>query len=61
MRLVTEVGLMDELHIGRTLAREVGKKAGARVNIGRRVLYDIDCVYRYISTEREEQNATPAK
>lgn len=61
MRLVTEVGLMDELHVGRTLAREIGQESGARVNLGRRVLYDLDVVYSYISTKREEQNATPAK
>ncbi len=61
MKLVTEIGLMDELHIGKTLAREIGREAGARVKLGRRVLYDLDAVYSYVATKREDQTAEAAK
>ena len=53
MRLVSEDGLCDNLHIGRTLAREIGRTAGARVRCGRRVLYDLDRVYAYLEQNRE--------
>ena len=53
MKLVSEFGLCDELHVGRTLAREIGKTAGARVRCGRRVLYDLDRVYAHLEQNRE--------
>lgn len=49
MKLMTELQLMDALHLGKTKAREIGKEAGARVKIGRRVLYDLDRVEAYIA------------
>jgi hypothetical protein len=49
MKLMTELQLMDALHIGKTKAREIGKEAGARVKIGRRVLYDLDRVETFIA------------
>ena len=53
MKLVSEFGLCDELHVGRTLAREIGRTAGARVRCGRRVLYDLDRVYAHLEQNRE--------
>lgn len=53
MKLVGELGLCDALHIGRTLARQIGKEAGARVRCGRRVLYDLDRVYAHLEQNRE--------
>lgn len=61
MRLVTEFQLMDELHLGRTKTREIGREAGARVKLGRRVLYDLDAVYSYVATKREDQTAEAMK
>ncbi len=49
MKLMTELQLMDALHLGRTKAREIGRAAGARVKIGRRTLYDLDRVENYIA------------
>ena len=57
MKLVSEFGLCDELHIGRTLAREIGKAAEARVRCGRRVLYDMDKVYQHLEQKREKNDA----
>ena len=53
MKLVGELGLCDALHIGRTLARQIGREAGARVRCGRRVLYDLDRVYTFLERNRE--------
>jgi hypothetical protein len=49
MKLVTELQLMDTLHLGRTKAREIGREAGARVKIGRRTLYDLDRIEKHIA------------
>jgi len=37
----------------RTLNFEIGVEAGARVQIGRRVLYSVDAVRRYLNEIRE--------
>ena len=55
MKLVSEFGLMDELHLGKTKSRQIGAEAKARVKIGRRVLYDLDRVYAYIETLRDQE------
>ena len=55
------MGLVNELHVGKNLTRKIGQEAGARVVLGRRVLYDLDAVYAYLSTKRENQTAEAAK
>ena len=54
MKLLTELQLMDTLHLGRTKAREIGRAAGARVKIGRRTLYDLAGIESYIEKLYEE-------
>ena len=54
LKLFNEAQLGEYLHCGRTLAREIGKKANARIRVGRRVLYDADRVAEYIENCREE-------
>ena len=43
--------LAGMLSCGRATARKIGEQAGARITIGRRVLYSVDAVkkYRYCS------------
>lgn len=41
-------GLAAMLSCGHATARKIGEQAGARVEIGRRVLYMVDKVYKYL-------------
>lgn len=45
--------LQGTLHCGRYTAEKVAKEAGARVQIGKRVLYDRKKIEAYISTIAE--------
>lgn len=42
------------LSCGRTTARKIGVAAGARVQVGRRVLYSVKKVENYIETVADE-------
>jgi hypothetical protein len=50
---VTTQGLQEYLSCGRAAAVEVGTRAGARVNIGRRVLWNVGKIQRYLDTISE--------
>ena len=50
---VSADGLAQMLDCGRATAVKVGVEAGARVQIGRRVLYSVDAVRRYLNEIRE--------
>ena len=41
-------GLAAMLSCGHATARKIGEQAGARIVIGRRVLYMVDKVYKYL-------------
>jgi len=41
------------LSCGRATARKIGEQAGARIEIGRRVLYSVDAVKKYLETLQE--------
>ena len=41
-------GLSAMLSCGRDTARKIGEDAGARINVGRRVLYSVDKIERHI-------------
>ena len=41
------------LSCGVTTARKVGEQAGARIQIGRRVLYSVDAVKKYLKCLEE--------
>ena len=41
-------GLAAMLSCGHATARKIGEQAGARVEIGRRMLYMVDKVYKYL-------------
>ena len=47
-------GLALRLDCGRATAVQIGNAAGARMQIGRRVLYNVDAVRRYLNEIREE-------
>lgn len=53
---VTTEGLQDLLDCGRPSAVEIGTLAKARVEIGRRVLWNVSKVQSYIDSLSEEQN-----
>ena len=42
------------LDCGRSTAVKIGIEAGARMQIGRRVLYNVDAVRKYLNEIREE-------
>lgn len=41
------------LSVGQSTAREIGEKAGARVKLGRRVLFDVQAIDAYIAGMRD--------
>jgi hypothetical protein len=45
--------LAGMLSCGRATARKIGEQAGARIEIGRRVLYSVDAVIKYLETLQE--------
>ena len=45
--------LAGMLSCGRATARKIGEQAGARITIGRRVLYSVDAVKKYLETLQE--------
>lgn len=49
-RLVDAAGLANYLSIGLTMARQVGKEAGAERRIGRLVRYDLDDIDKLVDT-----------
>ena len=53
---VTTEGLQDLLDCGRPSAVEIGTLAKARVEVGRRVLWNVSKVQSYIDSLAEEQN-----
>lgn len=53
---VTTESLQDLLDCGRPTAVEIGKQAGARVEIGKRLLWNVSKVQSYIDSLAEEQN-----
>ena len=48
LRAVDIDGLAAMLSCGQATARKIGEDAGARILIGRRVLYSVDRVQRYL-------------
>ena len=50
---VSGEGLARILDCGRATAVRIGIEAGARMQIGRRVLYNVDAVRRYLNESRE--------
>lgn len=50
---VSAEGLAQMLDCGRSTAVKIGIRAGARVQVGRRVLYNVDAVRRYLNEIRE--------
>ena len=53
---VTTESLQDLLDCGRPSAVEIGTLAKARVEVGRRVLWNVSKVQSYIDSLAEEQN-----
>lgn len=51
---VSDRGLAQMLDCGRSTAVKIGIEAGARMQIGRRVLYNVDAVRKYLNEIREE-------
>ena len=45
--------LAGMISCGRATARKIGEQAGARITIGRRVLYSVDAVKKYLETLQE--------
>ena len=45
--------LAGMLSCGRATARKIGEQAGARITIGRRILYSVDAVKKYLETLQE--------
>ena len=45
--------LAGMLSCGRATARKIGEQAGARITIGRRVLYSVDAIKKYLETLQE--------
>jgi len=41
------------LSVGQSTAREIGEKAGAKVKLGRRVLFDVQAIDAYIAGIRD--------
>ena len=53
---VTTEGLQDLLDCGRATAVEIGGQAGARIEVGKRLLWNVSKVKSYIDSLAEEQN-----
>ena len=53
---VTTEGLQDLLDCGRVTAVLIGGQAGARIEIGKRLLWNVSKVRSYIDSLAEEQN-----
>ena len=53
---VTTEGLQDLLDCGRVTAVQIGEQAGARIEIGKRLLWNVSKVRSYIDSLAEEQN-----
>ncbi len=51
--LVDTLGLQEMLSSGRPAAVQIGTEAGARVQIGRRVFWNVRKVHQYIDTISE--------
>ena len=45
--------LCTYLSVGQSMAREIGEKAGARVKLGRRILFDVQAIDAYIAGMRD--------
>ena len=50
---ITTEELMNRLQAGRTTAVSVGNAAGARIQIGRRVLWNVKKIQKYLDTISE--------
>lgn len=53
---VTTEGLQDLLDCGRVTAVQIGGQAGARIEVGKRLLWNVSKVQSYIDSLAEEQN-----
>lgn len=53
---VTTEGLQDLLDCGRATAVEIGRQAGARIEVGKRLLWNVSKVKSYIDRLAEGQN-----
>ena len=53
---VTTEGLQDLLDCGRATAVEIGGQAGARIEVGKRLLWNVSKVQSYIDRLAEKQN-----
>ena len=53
---VTTDGLQDLLDCGRATAVEIGGQAGARIEVGKRLLWNVSKVQSYIDSLAEKQN-----
>ena len=49
-------GLQNLLDCGRATAVEIGRQAGARIEVGKRLLWNVSKVQSYIDSLAEEQN-----
>jgi hypothetical protein len=45
---VTLTGLMAYLNVGRSTAERIAAEAGAKIHVGRRVIYNISKVQKYL-------------
>ena len=52
-KTVDSLGLQRLLMVGRTTATEIGKAAGARVQVGRRVLWNVAKIQKYLDSISE--------
>ncbi len=52
---VNALQLAEILNVGRFTAERIGKESGARVQIGRRVLYSVKAVEEYLARMAAEQ------
>lgn len=53
---VTTDDLQDLLDCGRVTAVQIGEQAGARIEIGKRLLWNVSKIQLYIDMLAEEQN-----
>lgn len=53
---VTTESLQDLLDCGRATAVEIGRQAGARIEVGKRLLWNVSKIQSYIDSLSEEQN-----
>ena len=52
---VNAVQLAELLNVGRYTAERIGRESGARVQIGKRVLYSVKAVEEYLARMAAEQ------